>query len=197
MSAEEAQEAIWEPEGAPSIYTHKSSAEPVTPNDQARSSRAKGHINTVHYPSARRKPDGDYSPILVHIGDAVTIDYDACHDRRVTSDLLVWTDKHANRTSSSSTTARKGKGKPKNSKKEAPDARDAIDDGITNGCIFGLVADIFEDAGKELLVRMQWFYRPRIALSTWPKGAFEKLGLSVANVSARYSLVDPSLTSVT
>lgn len=166
----------WETQGPPSIHTHTTSTEPVPPAEEARSTRAKGLKNHVHYKSVERTDDRGVKTLFT-IGDPVTVSYDACIDHRVVSRLLLWTEKHV-KDGVSSSKARKGKAKAK-----APDQRDTINDGIQGGTLYGLLADVYKNEKEHLYVRIQWLYRPRIALYTWKLGAMEKLGLTVANVS--------------
>lgn len=144
----------------------------------------------MHYKTATRTED-DGTTTTVSIGDPVTVDYDACIDHIVTSPLLVWTERHVGSIGShaSSSKARKGKAR-------ASDRRDTIEDGIEEGTMYGLLADIYKNEKEKLYVRIQWLYRPKIALHTWNLGAMEKLGLSVANVRVkcvclRYTCIQP------
>lgn len=165
----------WTPQGEPSVYVHAPAFPVQTPSETERSSRSKGLDNLVHYASAIRQGDEELKDDMFRVGDAVTVSYDACVKHLVTSPLLVWSQKHE-----AMVPSRRKKG----TKQETEDRRNLIDDKIQDGIMMGFIADIFEDAGKKLRVRIQWLYRPKIALATWKIGVMENMGIHVQNVSA-------------
>lgn len=138
-----------------------------------RSSRAKGLVNLSHYESIERtvtETDGTTTSEEFSIGDAVFLDPQAA--KRVGHQPLLIGFKSAKSPSKKS-----AKGKSKSN-----DAREAIDDGLNENAMIGLIIDIFENEREQPMIKVHWLYRPKLALATWVEGALEKLNTTIDNV---------------
>ena len=141
----------------------------------SRSSRAKGNTNLQHYRGVQQRVQNARTGKVVcnqfHLGDGIIFSPSLHSSGYVHNALLLET---------RSTPLPKKKKAAKGKKNDQRAGLNA--DGLEFGSMVGVIIDLYADEKNDMLVKVHWLYRPKVAMSGWTEGAFEGLEVELDKV---------------